>query len=465
MRSSWQSGLLSVDRHATQPMRAQLQEQFRDAIRAGRLQPGETVPSSRQLAADLGLSRGLVQECYAQLQAEGYLDSRPGSATRVAAGATSVPSPPPAVSPASPRLIADFRCGVPDLGSFPARDWSWALREAVRTIPSSDLDYGDPRGHPELRNVLAAYLRRVRASAADPHAMVVCSGYAQGLGLVLRALSDRGVRAVAFEDPGSPDMIAAAARQAGLEAVPGPVDESGIDVAALDASPARAVVVTPAHQWPTGVVLDPARRRELIEWASIRDGYVIEDDYDAEFRYDRDPVGSIQGLSPQRVLALGTVSKSLAPALRIGWVLAPDGLAADIARHKRLADRGSPALDQLALTRLITSGRFDRHLRHMRLVYADRRAVLTETLGSCAPDLAVTGLAAGFHAVIHLPSSVEEEWVVQAARSRRAGIYGMSAWRASHGTEPPQLVLGFGNTTSTAITDGIRILCDLVARP
>ena len=464
MGSSWESGLLSVERRTGRPMRIQLEDNFRKAIRSGRLQPGETVPSSRQLAATLGLSRRLVQECYAQLQAEGYLASRPGSATRVANRATSTARQSPAVSPAQPMLIADFRCGVPDLGSFPARDWAWAIREAIRTVPSSDFDYGDPCGHPELRNVLAAYLRRVRAAAADPHALVVCSGYAQGLGLVLRALSDRGVSTVAFEDPGSPDMTAAAG-QAGLDAVPVPVDEYGIDVAALDASPARAVVVTPAHQWPTGVVLGPARRRELIEWATRRDGYVIEDDYDAEFRYDRDPVGSLQGLNPGRVFALGTVSKSLAPALRIGWVLAPDSFAADIARHKRLTDRGSPTLDQLALAGLITSGRFDRHLRRMRLIYADRRAVLIDALTCCAPDLPVTGLAAGFHAVVHLPASADEQVVIQAALSRRAGVYGMSTWRANHGTEPPQLVLGFGNTTSTAITDGISILRDLFSGP
>jgi GntR family transcriptional regulator/MocR family aminotransferase len=463
MRSSWSSDLLvSVDRHARQPLRAQLEHQFRDAIRTGKLQPGERVPSSRELAAALGLSRGLIQECYAQLQAEGYLTSWPGSATRVASRATGTANQPTVLPPTPPGLIADFRCGVPDLRSFPARDWMWAVREATRTIPFRDLDYGDPFGHPGLREVLAGYLRRVRAATADPRALVVCSGYAQGLGLVLRTLRDRGVKTVAYEDPGSPDMTAATAHHAGLDAVAVPVDQHGIDVAALDASQARAVVVTPAHQWPTGVVLGPARRRELVEWADRRDGYVVEDDYDAEFRYDRDPVGALQGLAPDRVFALGTVSKSLAPALRIGWVLGPAGLAADIARHKRLTDRGSPTLDQLALAHLIASGRFDRHLRRMRLTYASRRATLIDTLTRHAPDVTITGLAAGFHAVVHLPAHAGEQAVVETARSRRIGIYGMSTWRANHATTPPQLVLGFGNTTDTAIIDGIRTLHDLL---
>jgi GntR family transcriptional regulator / MocR family aminotransferase len=465
MCPSWSPDLLvSVDRHARQPLRAQLEHQFRDAIRTGKLQPGERVPSSRELAAGLGLSRGLIQECYAQLQAEGYLISRPGSATRVASRATGTANQPDVVPPAPPGLIADFRCGVPDLRSFPARDWMWAVREATRTIAFGDLDYGDPCGHPGLREVLAGYLRRVRAATADPRALVVCSGYAQGLYLVLRTLRDHGIETVAYEDPGSPDMTAAAARHAGLDAVAVPVDEHGIDVAALDASQARAVVVTPAHQWPTGVVLGPARRRELIEWARRRDGYVIEDDYDAEFRYDKDPVGALQGLAPDRVLALGTVSKSLAPALRIGWVLGPPSLTASIARHKRLTDRGSPTLDQLALAHLIDSGRFDRHLRRMRLTYASRRATLVGTLTRHAPDVTITGLAAGFHAVIQLPSPVGEQAIVETARSRRIGIYGMSTWRANHATTPPQLVLGFGNTTDTAIIDGISTLHDLLSQ-
>ncbi|MGW0766075.1 MocR-like pyridoxine biosynthesis transcription factor PdxR [Streptomyces sp. NPDC002676] len=453
--------LLAVDRTSGRPLRAQLEHGLRDAIRTGRLRVGERLPSSRELARTLGLSRGLVQECYAQLLAEGYLVTRPGSATRVAAGAA---APPGAVPPrtAAPRLLADFRWGVPDLGSFPVQDWLWATREAARAMPTAEFDYGDPRGGAVLREVLAGYLRRVRAAAAGPEHLVVCNGYAQGLGLALRVLADGGVRTVAHEDPGSPGTVGAAAAAAGLRAVPVPVDAHGIDVRALAATDARAVVVTPAHQWPTGVALAPERRLALIEWARERDAFVIEDDYDAEFRYDREPVGALQGLAPDRVVSLGTVSKSLAPALRIGWMVCPPALAEPLTEHKHRSDRGTPTLDQLALARLIESGRFDRHLRRMRATYAARRTTLLAALAEHAPGLPVTGLAAGFHAVAHLLAGADEHHVVTSARARSVGLYGMSACRAARASSPAQLVLGFGNVGERAITEGVAAVGHLL---
>lgn len=467
MPPEWSSSspdlLLSVDRTGGRPLRAQLEHGLRDAIRTGRLEVGERLPSSRELARTLGLSRGLVQECYAQLLAEGYLVTRPGSATRVAAGsaAASVAARPRAVAP---RLVADFRCGVPDLGSFPVQDWVWAMREAARGMPTVEFDYGDPRGAPVLREVLAGYVRRVRAAAADPEHIVVCSGYAQGLGLALRALADIGVKEVAFEDPGSPATVTAAAGMAGMRAVPVPVDEHGIDVRALWATAARAVVVTPAHQWPTGVALVPERRLALLEWARDNDAFVIEDDYDAEFRYDREPVGALQGLEPHRVIGLGTVSKSLAPALRIGWMICPPHLTDALAEQKHRSDRGAPALDQHALATLIESGRFDRHLRRMRATYAARRTALLAALAEHAHGLPVTGLAAGFHAVADLPAHATESQVVAAARTRAVGLYGMSSCRAAHTETPAQLVLGFGNVTERGIAAGIAAIGDLLTR-
>ncbi|MEV6010927.1 PLP-dependent aminotransferase family protein [Streptomyces sp. NPDC051976] len=453
--------LLVIDRESAEPLRAQLERQVRDAIRSGRLQVGERLPSSRELAAGLGLSRGLVQDCYAQLQAEGYLVTRVGSATRVAAGACGPPAhaTPPA---AAPRLVADFQAGVPDLGGFPVADWMWAMREAARTMPTSALDYGDPRGSARLRDVVAGYLRRVRAAAADPERLVICSGHAQGLSLSLRALAQCGVTTVAYEDPGAPTLISAVAAWAGMTAVPVPVDARGIDVAALDATGARAVVVTPAHQWPTGVVLAAERRLALIEWAVRRDAVIIEDDYDAEFRYDREPVGALQGLAADRVIGIGTVSKSLVPALRIGWLLCPPALAGQLVENKRLNDRGSPTLDQLALARLIESGRYDRHLRRMRATYAARRTALVDALAQYAPGVELTGLAAGFHAVGHL-GDADEQAVVTEARKRSVGLYGMSANRSTRSTTPAQLVLGFGNVNERAIAEGIAAVADLLA--
>jgi GntR family transcriptional regulator/MocR family aminotransferase len=256
--------------------------------------------------------------------------------------------------------------------------------------------------------------------------------------------------------------ISASAAWAGLQAIPVPVDDRGIDVAALDAAGADVVVLTPAHQWPTGVVLAPERRLALIEWAARRKAVIIEDDYDAEFRYDRDPVGALQGLAPDRVIALGTVSKSLAPVLRLGWMASPPSLAATLTRAKQVTDRGSPGLDQLALALLIETGRYDRHLRRMRAEYATRRDVLVKALAEHAPSVRLTGLAAGFHAVAHLPAEAAEQKVIRAARSRSVGLYGMSAYRAEHAPVPPQLVLGFGNTSQRAIREGIALVGDLL---
>src|SRR5215469_9272780 len=457
--------MLTVDRRAPVPLRTQLESQLRDAIRSGRLGAGERLPSSRELARELGLSRGLVQDCYSQLLAEGYLQARIGSATRVAqvAAGSGGPASERSTVPDG-RLSVDFASGVPDLASFPRTDWAWAVREACREAPNAAFNYGDPRGSQELRDVLAAYWRRVRAAVADPRRIVVCTGFAQGLQLVLRALAGTGVSLVAFEDPGYSTTVGAAAAAAGVGTVPVPVDESGIDVTALAATPARAVVLTPAHQWPTGVVLSPERRHQLVDWAVAADAVIVEDDYDAEFRYDRDPVGAIQGIAPDRVAAIGTVSKSLAPSMRLGWVLCPPAIAGAVTAEKSRQDRGSPVLDQLALATLIESGRYDRHLRRMRAVYSSKRGTLVDALARHAPGVRVTGLAAGFHAVAHLPEPLGEQPVVSAARARSIGLYGMGTYRSDGAATPAQLVLGFGNLGDRPIREGIAAVGDLLRR-
>src|SRR6478672_4354988 len=428
--------LLRLDRDSDQPLRFQLETGLRDAIRDGRLQPGERLPSSREFARELGVSRGLVQECYGQLLSEVYLDSHVCSATKVAAraypaAAAAAASRPAAAAAPAPRLIADFRSGVPDLASFPRGDWVWAMREACQSVATAELDYGDPRGSAALREVLAAYVGRV-----------------------------------AFEDPGyGDDETSTSVRSAVLAGAPAvrvPVDDLGVDVAALAASGARAVVVTPAHQSPTGVVLAPARRHALVEWASRRDAYIVEDDYDSEFRYDREPVGVLQGIAPGRVFTLGTVSKALAPSVRLGWVLAPPALSGAVAEQKLLSDRGTSGLDQLALAALLRSGRYDRHLRKMRGVYARRRSALIGALGRHAPGVRLTGLAAGFHAVAHLPEGADEDAVVAQALRRSVGLYGMAPFRAARVPAPPQLVVGFGLTGERAIEAGIAAVADLL---
>ena len=459
--------LVQLDRSRAEPIRVQPENSLRQAIRTGRLQAGERLPSSREMAKQLSISRGVVQECYEQLYAEGYVNARAGSATRVAEiDASRIPRGSASVSSAPPRPRIDFLTGVPDLASFPRADWAWAQREACRSAATSAFDYGDPRGDEHAREVLAGYVRRVRGAAVDPEQIVLCAGYAQGLTLTVRALADAGIKQIALEDPGyGRGQTLEATRRGGLEAVYVPVDDGGIDVKALAATGARAVLVTPAHQWPTGVVLAPHRRHELVAWASRTDGVIIEDDYDAEFRYDREPVGVVQGLAPDHTVAIGTASKSLAPALRFGWMLCPPRLVEAISAQKVLADRGSPTLDQLTLATLIESGRYDRHLRRMRAVYAARRTALVEALAAHVPRVRVSGLSAGFHAVAHLPDGVDESSVVAEARARSVGLYGMSGNRSSRSTTPPCLVLGFGNLGERAIAEGIATVADLLVAP
>jgi GntR family transcriptional regulator/MocR family aminotransferase len=471
--------LVRLDRSGRQPLRAQLETSLREAIRGGRLPAGERLPSSRELARALAVSRGMVQECYGQLLAEGYLTSRTGSATRVAdisgqqagdqpaAGpAAASPAPlSPGRPPREPPLIADFKPGVPDLSSFPRTDWAWAVKQACTEVASADLGYGDPRGSSVLREVLAGYLRRVRAAATSPERMIISTGFAQGVNLVLRALARQGgVTCVAFEDPGygsaRADETVRAALAMGISVSYVPVDEQGLVVSELVASGAQVVVVTPAHQSPTGVVLSPARRHALTDWAR-RGGYVIEDDYDSEFRYDKEPVGVLQGLAPDQVFLLGTTSKALAPAVRLGWVHAPSVLAAAVAAEKEMSDRGSCMLDQLALATLLTTGRYDRHLRRMRTVYAARRTALTDAFARHAPRVQLTGLAAGFQAVAPLPPGADETAVIAAARESRVGLYGVGGYRGNPDTAaPPGLVMGFGNVRERAIEPAIAAIAD-----
>jgi GntR family transcriptional regulator/MocR family aminotransferase len=467
--------LVRLDRSAAAPLRAQLETSLREAIRDGRLHGGERLPSSRELARGLGVSRGMVQECYGQLLAEGYLTSRGGSATRVADLRERPPAPTsPAPPPAGPRpgggLIADFRPGVPDLSSFPRTDWARAVRQACTEIASADLGYGDPHGSAVLREVLAGYLRRVRAAHAVPGQMIISTGFAQGINLVLRALSrEQGLTCVAFEDPGygtaQTDETVRAVLAMGLHVAYVPVDIEGLVVGSLATSGAQAVVVTPAHQSPTGVVMSAARRHALVEWVQRTGGHVIEDDYDSEFRYDSDPVGALQGLAPDQVFLLGTASKSLAPAVRLGWIHAPAALAAAVAAEKEMSDRGSCTVDQLALAILLTSGRYDRHLRHMRTVYAARRSALVEAFGGHAPGVRLTGLAAGFQAVALLPPGSDELAVIAAARERRVGLYSLAEYRGQPdaATDPPGLVVGFGNVSERSINPAIAAIADLLA--
>ena len=279
--------------------------------------------------------------------------------------------------------------------------------------------------------------------------------------MLLRVLARERGGPFAFEDPGHVDDRETAQRW-GLEAITIGVDEDGIDSEALATTDARGALLTPAHQSPTGVVLAPSRRRALVAWADSLDSIIIEDDYDSEFRYDREPVGALQGLAPDRVAMIGTVSKSLSPSLRLGWVLRPPVLLDALVEEKLQDDRGSPTLDQLALAKLIESGRFDRHLRRMRGIYGGRRQALIDALAAHAPRVELHGLAAGIHAVAALPDGADELDVASRARARSVGLYPMSRYRSDGRADPPQLAFGFGNLTEASITRGIAMVSELL---
>lgn len=457
--------LVVLDRGAG-PLGTQIQDQLRAAIRDRRLGAGERLPSTRRLAGLLGVSRGTVVEVYEQLLAEGYVEAAVGSGTRVAAMPSDAPAPRPPVASAPPRPVeVDFEYGIPDLDSVPLTDWTWAVSEATRTLPTAGLGDEDSAGSAHLREVVAAYHRRVRSGCAFAQDAVVVAGFRQGLVFALATLARHGIGHIALEDPG-PREHDVLVRRAGMEAVAVPVDDQGLDVARLRATGARAVLVTPAHHCPTGVALGPARRRELVTWAEEVDGVVLEDDYDAEFRYDRQPVGSLQGLAPSRVIALGSVSKTLAPALRLGWVLAPPRFAAGIAEEKRLGSRGVPALDEEALALLMESGRFDRHLRRVRETYRARRDALAAEVEQAFGPGRLGGLAAGCHALLRLPDGASEADVVAAAATMGVRVNGLGHYRFAPEppTLPPALVLGFGNVREHRIRSGVRTLADAVRR-
>ena len=478
MTVEWARGgpdiLVALDRDAGH-LGLQIQDQLRAAIRDRRLGAGERLPSTRRLAELLGVSRGTVVGVFEQLLAEGYVESTVGSGTRVAAmpagrqarpGRGAVPASPSSSRP----TVADFEYGIPDLSSVPLTAWSWAVSEATRSLPTAELGDEDAAGSRHLREVVTAYHRRVRAGCAVAEDAIVVSGFRQGLAFALATLAQHGIERIALEDPGprEHDVIA---RRAGLDAVPVPVDDHGLDVDRLRETGARAVLVTPAHQCPTGVALGPSRRRDLGAWADEVDGVILEDDYDADFRYDRQPVGSLQGLDPDRVIALGSVSKTLAPAIRLGWVLAPARFVEGIVEEKRLSSRGAPGLDQEALALLLETGRFDSHLRRVREVYRARRDVLAAETELAFGHGRLQGLAAGCHALLLLPDGTSERAVVATATTMGVGVSGLDRYRfraadtdVEPDPRPPALVLGFGNVGEQQIRRGIRTLAEAVRR-
>ncbi|MFF3616812.1 PLP-dependent aminotransferase family protein [Streptomyces sp. NPDC002580] len=470
---------------------AWLAERLRRAISEGRLPVGGRLPATRVLAAELDVSRGVVTEAYRRLSEDGHVTGRGRNGTVVVAAPVR-----PAPSPAPPRQASrgdlfttepgddlldlirsapariDLSPGVPDLAAFPRAAWLRAEREALAGLSASGLGYGDPRGVPELRRAVAHWLARNRGIGAEPDEVIVVAGTAQALALVGQVLRADGVEEIAVEDPGSLGVRQQLGRQ-GLRTPPVPVDTEGVRVRELGGY--GAVLLTPAHQFPTGVVLGGARRRALMDWAAAG-GLIVEDDYDAEHRYDRPPVSALRSMLPERVYYAGSVSKLLAPALRTGWLLAPARHQDALVAAKRFADLGNAVLPQLVLARLMESGELERHLRLVRRRHRLRRDAMIAALRERIPGAVVHGAAAGLHLLITFPepaggavrgdgaTGFTDTGLAAACLARGVKVHPLSWHRQRPG--PPGLLLGYAASPATAIAEGVAVIADaLLDRP
>jgi GntR family transcriptional regulator/MocR family aminotransferase len=452
--------LVELRRDGAMPLHRQIEASIRDGIRCGRLRLGTSMPPTRTIAGNLGVSRGVVVEAYQQLVAEGYLTSRIGGYTQVAIG----PEPPRAVRDArpAPAPAIDFGYGRADVVHFPRVAWLRSVRRVLTEAPNERFGYLSGQGVPELRETLAAYLNRVRGTSAHPDNVVICNGFAQGIALLVGLLARSGARRLAVEDPSADDDARPAAAAAGLDVVGVPVDDGGIRVDALARTGADAVILTPSHQWPTGAVMSADSRAAVLRWARDRGALIIEDDYDAEYRYDRAPIGAIHGLAPDQVVYAGTASKTLAPGLRLGWLVVPDHLIDGLVAAKVTADRGSPALDQLTFADFLAHGEFDRHLRRMRLVYRRRRDALLAALQERLPEFHPAGVAAGLHLVTWLPPDLDEAAVVDTAAKRGLGVHGVRPYRLADAGEGG-LIFGYATLNEATIAAGVAMLADIVS--
>jgi GntR family transcriptional regulator/MocR family aminotransferase len=444
--------------------RAALIRALREAVRSGRLAPGTRLPPYRSLAADLGVARNTVADAYAELVAEGWLTARQGSGTRVAERAE--PLRPAARVPrqAPPRARGprhDLMQGTPDASSFPRTAWLASYRRALQQAPNEVFGPGDPVGRVELREALTEYLARARGVRTEPGRIVICSGFAHALRLLFGGGVLRGPLAVEAYGLGFHREVLAAA---GVRTVPLPLDEHGARVDRLGRE--RAVLLTPAHQFPTGGPLHPARRAAVIDWARARGGLVLEDDYDGEFRYDRKPVGAVQGLDPEHVIHIGSVSKSLSPAVRLGWMVLPERYVDAVLAAKGDREAWASVLDQLSLADFVVSGAYDRHVRRMRQRYRGRRDRLVAALAEHAPHIEATGIAAGLHAVLRLPPGTEAS-TVKAAAWQGIALDGLAAFRHpdTDMAAGDGLVVGYATPSEHAYGPALEALCRALPPP
>jgi GntR family transcriptional regulator / MocR family aminotransferase len=473
---------IPLSRHSG-PLFRQVYLGLRQGILSGAFPANGRLPSTRDLADQLGVSRTVVLLAYDQLLAEGFVVGRPGSGTYVSTaagagwsagpetpaklrlsryGSSAAAAGPPLNIPARQRraLRYDFAYGRSDLEVFPFELWRRILLRCARRAPVSELDYGPPGGNVELQEAICAHLRRSRAVFCDPSQVVIVNGSQQAVDLITRILIERG-DPVAIEDPAYQGGRAALGA-AGARLLPVAVDRDGLDPAKLPGK-ARIAFVTPSHQFPTGAILPLARRLALLEWAKRKNAVVIEDDYDGEFRYGGQPLESLQGLDREgRVIYIGTFSRTVFAALRIGYLIAPKGLLPAFTAAKWLSDRHTANLEQRALSEFISSGYYERYLRRVRRRNAARRQALLDSIGQFLGErVEVTGDGAGAHVVLWPTRHVVEAAVIASAAAREVGIYGTSPYFLKKPSRTGFL-LGYSRMKELEIREGIRRLSEVL---
>ena len=478
--------LISVNRAAERPLYKQIYDAFRARILNRELRPGQLVPSTRQLAGELRVSRLPVLNAYAQLLAEGYFESRVGAGTFIASAlpeeparrkpktaATTTPGPravaarasslPAYEKPSWTDGLGPFQVGHPELEAFPLKTWSRLMARHSRKMRPRELRYGDAMGSETLRGALAVYLRTSRAVRCETDQIMIVSGSQQALDITARVLLDPGAP-VWVEEPGY-WLVHHVLKAAGCLAVPVPVDQEGLNVSeGIGLSPtARAAFVAPSHQYPLGVTMSAARRLQLLEWASKAGSWVVEDDYDSEYRYESPPLSSLQGLdSDSRVIYVGTFSKVLFPSLRLGYIVIPPDLVDRFAAVRQAMDLCPSSINQAVLAEFIREGHFARHIRKMRQVYAERRqALVREIERELYPACTIVGGGAGMHLTVMLDGRVRDTEVAARAAEKRLRLSALSL--SYVGDAPRQgFVLGFGNTRASEIPGAIRLLKKLL---
>lgn len=451
--------LLQLDHSRPASVSRQLEEQMRGAIRSGALVAEEQLPSTRVLAEDLGVSRGVILRAYGQLAAEGYISLRQGAAPTVRAA---VHLDAKTIRPPNgrPGIVYDLRPHLPDVTTFPRQPWLRAVRESLAQARVSDLTYSDAAGLWDLRVAVANYLSRARGVAAHPAQTLITAGSTHSLSLVSRVLARRGETRMAFENP-SHRGLRAAASMGGQTVAAAAIDDSGVRPDTIDH--ADSLFVSPAHQFPTGVVLAPKRRKALVDWAQEADALILEDDYDAEFRYDGVPTAALQSLAPDRVVYIGSTGKTFAPALRLGWMVLPAALVDDVSQELAGTMLHVSGLDQLAFASFLQCGDFDRHLRRMRRVYGARRNFITELLGKLLPDHEVRGIAGGLHAVLGMPSHFAAASVRAEARTLGIGVDSIDQHSFADFAGPAGLVVGYGALPEPTLEEALNGLADIIA--